>query len=189
MSAEDDCISKGVDDRRRRLVGLFTLLIMLALALPATSAVAAATKPALRVPTRGTGAGTPDPFAVLWTVADPRGGVIAMRVGRDRNTAGAWGDGWENFGLAHVAKGHLGFGKEWADPAVMNYWLRRAITMPSGIYPDLNDTHNDLYILCVELRILGTRIRITTTVVVDMRPYKDFKPLGVKTAFQKVEGF
>ncbi len=130
---------------------------------------------------------TSQAFVVLWQQIDPRGMVIPMRVGRDRKTATAWGDGWENFGYAHLSKGHLGVGKDWLLPAVMIYWVRKALRSPSGIFPDPGDHHNEKYILCDEFRAFGHGIRITTTVVVDMRAYNDGLPLGVKTAFQNVE--
>jgi hypothetical protein len=52
-----------------------------------------------------------DAFTVLWKVNDQRGNSIPMRLGRDRKRVTAWGDEWENFGYAHLSKGHLGVGK------------------------------------------------------------------------------
>ena len=112
-----------------------------------------------------------------------------MRVGRDRKTASAWRDSWENFGYAHVSKGHLGVGKDWLWPGVMTYWVKKTLKDPNGIYPDLGDVHNDKYILCDEYQAFGHGIRIATTVVVDMRQYRDGLPLGVKTAYQNIESF
>jgi hypothetical protein len=112
-----------------------------------------------------------------------------MRLGRDRKRATAWGDEWENFGYAHLSKGHLGAGKDWLYPTVMTYWVQKTLRNPNGIYPDLNDLHNDQYIRCDEYQIFGHGIRFTTTVVVDMRRFRDGLPLGVKTAFQSLESF
>ena len=131
----------------------------------------------------------PSAFDVLWTVTDPNGKTVPLRVGRHRKTASAWGDDWENFGYVHLAQGHLGVGKDWLVPKVMTYWVQKTLSKPGGIYPDLNDKHNDKYILCDEYQVFGHGLRITTTVVVDMRLYPDGLLLGVKTAFQNVEIF
>jgi hypothetical protein len=132
---------------------------------------------------------SPDPFSVLWAVADQRENTIPMRLGRDRKRATAWGDPWENFGYAHVSKDHLGVGRDWLSPGLMTFWIQKTLRSPNGIYPDLKDSHNDRYIRCEEYRIFGLGIRLTTTVVVDMRRYADGLPLGVKTAYQNLENF
>jgi hypothetical protein len=55
----------------------------------------------------------------------------------------------------------------------MTYWVQRTLKNPNGIYPDLNDLHNDHYMRCDEYRVFGHGIRLATTVVVDMRRFRD----------------
>ena len=105
-----------------------------------------------------------------------------MRLGRDRKRATAWGDEWENFGYAHLSKGHLGVGKGWIYPSVTTYWVQETLRNPNGIYPDLNDLHNDQYIRCEEYCVFGLDSG-------SLRRCRDGLLLGVKTAFQRLESF
>lgn len=132
---------------------------------------------------------TPDAFTVQWTQNNPSGWAIPMRLGRDRNKASLWEDGYGNFGLAHVRKGHVGAGRDWPTNAVMVAQVRSALEAPSGIFPDQYTPEFTHYIRCREWNAFGMRVRITVEVVVDTRPLLDRLPVGIKTAWQNVEFF
>jgi hypothetical protein len=141
------------------------------------------------LPSRRVAVAKPGPFTVLWTQNNPTGWAIPMRLGRDRSKPSLWGDGYDNFGLAHVRKGHVGDGKNWHSDALMVAQVRRAVEKPNGIFPDQYTPYFTHYVRCDEYAALGLRVRVTVEVVVDTRVLPDRLPLGIKTAWQKVEFF
>jgi hypothetical protein len=132
---------------------------------------------------------TGGPFTVLWTQKNSAGWAIPMRLGRDRSKPALWGDGYDNFGLVHIHKGHVGHGKDWASDVVMVAQVRRALEKPSGIFPDQYTPYFSHYVLCDEYGALGLRVRVTVEVVIDTRVLPDRLPVGIKTAWQKIEFF
>jgi len=129
------------------------------------------------------------PFTVVWTQKNPAGPAIPMRLGRDRSKPALWGDGYDNFGLVHIHKGHVGHGKDWSSDLVMVAQVRRALEKPNGIFPDQYTPYFSHYVLCDEYGVLGLRVRVTVEVVVDTQVLPDRLPVGIKTAWQKVEFF
>jgi hypothetical protein len=67
--------------------------------------------------------------------------------------------------------------------------VRRALEKPNGIFPDQYTPYFSHYVLCDEYGVLGLRVRVTVEVVVDTRVLPDRLPVGIKTAWQKVEFF
>jgi len=169
--------------RRRVLTGLISLLMLGFLMVLVPSAGAT------RLPSAGAATAKPDPFTVLWAQNNPTGWAIPMRLGRDRSKPSLWGDGYDNFGFVHVHKGHVGYGKNWQSTAVMVAQVKRALEKPNGIFPDQYTPYFTHYVRCDEYGALGLRIRVTVEVVVDTRVLLDRLPLGIKTAWQKVELF
>jgi len=143
---------------------------------------------AATVPGREVVKAEPGPFVVLWTAHDPSGLAVAMRMGRDRKTATAWGDGYGNFGLVHVKKSHVGVGADWLSDGAMMSEVRRVIEKPSGTFPHTYNSDYTYYIRCDDYGVPAFRWRVTTVVVVDTRVLGDHLPLGVKTAYQFREG-
>src|SRR5256885_1216291 len=90
------------------------------------------------------------PFTVVWTQTNPAGRAIPMRLGRDRSKPALWGDGYDNFGLVHIHKGHVGHGKDWSSDLVMVAQVRRALEKPNGIFPDQYTPYFSHYVLCDE---------------------------------------
>ena len=129
------------------------------------------------------------PFTVLCTQNNSTGWAVPMRLGRDRNKPSLWGDGYDNFGLVHVRKGHVGQGKNWPSGALMVTQVRRALEKPNGIFPDQYTPYFTHYIRCDDYGALGLRVRVTVEVMVDTRVLRDRLPVGIKTAWQKVEFF
>jgi hypothetical protein len=169
--------------RKRVLSGLrpFLILGILAVLMPSAGATPlSSARPATA---------KPEPFTVLWTQNNPTGWAIPMRLGRDRSKPSLWGDGYDNFGLVHVHKGHVGHGKNWPSTALMVAQVKRALEKPSGIFPDQYTRYFTHYIRCDEYGAFGLRVRVTVEVVVDTRVLPDRLPVGIKTAWQNVELF
>ena len=124
---------------------------------------------------------SPAPFTVLWTQNNPTGWAIPMRLGRDRSKPALWGDGYDNFGLVHVHKGHVGHGKDWSSDVAMVAQVRRALEKPNGIFPDQYTPYFSHYVLCDEYGVLGLRVRVTVEVVVDTQVLPD-RDTGAKVA-------
>jgi len=143
---------------------------------------AAAASPAADLPIAG-------PFKVLWIQTAPGGSAIPMRLGRDRKKPLLWGDGYGNFGLTHIQKGHIGPSADWSSERGMAGQVRRAVETPNGTFPDLYTPFFMHYVRCDEYVVLGIHVRVTVEVVVDTRVLPDGLPLGVKTGWQTVEFF
>jgi hypothetical protein len=114
---------------RRVLRGLIALLMLGTLMALVPSAWATP------LPSAGAATAKPDPFTVLWTQNNPTGWAIPMRLGRDRSKPSLWGDGYDNFGLVHVHKGHVGHGKNWQSTALMVAQVKRALESPTASFP------------------------------------------------------
>ncbi len=112
-----------------------------------------------------------------------------MRLGRDRKKPLLWGDGYGNFGLTHIQKGHIGPSADWSSERGMAGQVRRAVETPNGTFPDLYTPFFMHYVRCDEYVVLGIHVRVTVEVVVDTRVLPDGLPLGVKTGWQTVEFF
>ena len=160
----------------QRLLVLLTVVLLIE---PGLAQVVSAT------PVRGETASRPHstPFSVAWIAVDPRGQAVSMRLGRDRKTATAWGDGYDNFGLVHIRKGHVGVQRDWPSDAAMASQVRRTIENPSGIFPHAYNQSYTYYVRCDDVHFLGLHLPFTTIVVVDTRVLSDHLMVGVKTAY------